>query len=144
MYVFCMFSHVAAASSPRLESAIHADNKENGAIWRAIAAQREAAFGNAAEAKQDAAEALKLDPTSQGVQDEAVLAFAMAGDTARAESLAQDLNRRRCRPKLAAVVARVTIDFRFFPALCGTQKDAEAIGACGAVRIRKGAKQDSN
>ena len=73
---------------------MHADSKENGAIWQAIAAQREAAFGNAAEAKQSAAEALKLAPTSQGVEVEAALAFAMAGDTARAESLAQDLNKR--------------------------------------------------
>jgi len=77
-----------------VESAIHADSKESGAIWQAIAAQREAAFGDAAEAKQAAAEALKLAPTSQGVEVEAALAFAMAGDTERAESLAQDLNQR--------------------------------------------------
>jgi hypothetical protein len=47
-----------------------------------------------AEARQSAAEALKLAPTSQGVESEAALAFAMAGDTARAESLAQDLGKR--------------------------------------------------
>ena len=58
------------------------------------AAQREAAYGNAAEARQIAAEALKLAPRSQGVESEAALAFAMAGDTARAESLAQDLGKR--------------------------------------------------
>jgi tetratricopeptide (TPR) repeat protein/class 3 adenylate cyclase len=75
-------------------SAIGADNKEAGAIWQAIAAQREAAFGNLAEAKQAAVEALKLVPTSQGVEDEAALAFAMAGDTARAESLVQALEKR--------------------------------------------------
>jgi tetratricopeptide (TPR) repeat protein len=77
-----------------VDSAIHADSKESGAIWQAIAAQREAVFGNTAVAKQAAAEALKLVPTSQGVEVEAALAFAMAGDTARAESLAQELNRR--------------------------------------------------
>jgi eukaryotic-like serine/threonine-protein kinase len=55
---------------------------------------RSAAFGNAAEAKQAAAEALKLAPASQGAEVEAALAFAMAGDAARANSLAQDLNRR--------------------------------------------------
>jgi serine/threonine protein kinase/tetratricopeptide (TPR) repeat protein len=76
------------------DSAIRADSKEEGAIWQAIAAQREAAFGNTAEAKQTAAEALKLDPNSQGVEVEAALAFAMAGDAARAESLAQDLGKR--------------------------------------------------
>jgi eukaryotic-like serine/threonine-protein kinase len=77
-----------------LESAIRADSKENGAIWQAIAAQREAAYGNPAEARQMAGEALTLAPTSQGVESEAALALAMAGDSARAESLAQDLAKR--------------------------------------------------
>jgi tetratricopeptide (TPR) repeat protein len=77
-----------------VDSAIRADSKENGAISQAIAAQREAAFGNPAEARKSAAEALKLAPTSQGVESEAALAFALAGDTARSESLAQDLGKR--------------------------------------------------
>jgi serine/threonine protein kinase/tetratricopeptide (TPR) repeat protein len=77
-----------------VDSAFRADSKENGAIWQAIAAQREAAFGYAAEARQSAAEALKLVPNSQGVEVEAALAFAIAGDTAKAESLAQDLGKR--------------------------------------------------
>ena len=37
-----------------------------------------------------AAQALKLAPASQGVESEAALAFAMAGDTARADSLAPE------------------------------------------------------
>ncbi len=37
-----------------VDSAVRADNKEGGAIWRAIAAQREAAYGNSAEARQAA------------------------------------------------------------------------------------------
>ena len=77
-----------------VDSAIRADSKENAAIFQAIGAQREAAFGNAAEARQSAAEALKLAPASQGVGVEAALALAVAGDTARAESLAQDLGKR--------------------------------------------------
>ncbi|MGO9125712.1 MAG: protein kinase domain-containing protein [Terriglobales bacterium] len=77
-----------------VDSAVRTDSKENGAIAQAIAAQREAAYGNAAEARQTAAEALKLAPASQGVESEAALAFAMVGDTARAESLAQDLGKR--------------------------------------------------
>jgi eukaryotic-like serine/threonine-protein kinase len=76
-----------------VDSAIRADNKETGAIWQANAALQQAAYGNATEARQSAAEALKLTPTSQGVEVEAALAFAMAGDTARAESLAQDLEK---------------------------------------------------
>ena len=75
-------------------SAIRADSRENAGIWQAIAAQREAVYGNPAEARQAAAEALKLAPASQGVESEAALALAMAGDTARAESLAQDLGKR--------------------------------------------------
>jgi serine/threonine protein kinase len=77
-----------------VESAIRADNKEDGAIWQANAALQQAAYGNPAEARPSAAEALKLAPASPGVEAEAALAFAMAGDTARAESLAQDLNKR--------------------------------------------------
>jgi tetratricopeptide (TPR) repeat protein len=75
-------------------SAIRADSKESGAIWQAIAAQREAAFGNAPEARQAAAEALKLAPTSQGVGSEAALAFALAGDAPKAEALVQDIEKR--------------------------------------------------
>jgi hypothetical protein len=77
-----------------VDSAIRADSKETGAIWQANAALQQAAYGNAADARQSAAEALKLAPTSQGVESEAALAFAMAGDTARAEVLVQDLGKR--------------------------------------------------
>jgi eukaryotic-like serine/threonine-protein kinase len=77
-----------------VDSAIKADSKENGAVWQANAALEQAAYGKPAEARQSAAEALKLAPTSQGVESEAALAFATAGDTARAESLAQDLGKR--------------------------------------------------
>ena len=77
-----------------IDSAIRADSKETGAIWQEIAAQREAVLGNLAEAKQQAADGLKLYPGSQGVGVEAALAFAMAGDAERAEPLAQDLNKR--------------------------------------------------
>jgi TolB-like protein/DNA-binding winged helix-turn-helix (wHTH) protein/Tfp pilus assembly protein PilF len=75
-------------------SAIRAGDKESGAIWQENAALREAAYGNAAEARASAAAALKLAPGSQGAEAEAALAFAMAGDTVRAESLAQDLEKR--------------------------------------------------
>lgn len=77
-----------------VDSAIRADSKETGAIWQENAALREAAFGNTAKAKQAAAEGLRLAPASQAVGVEAALAYAMAGDTERAESLVQDLNKR--------------------------------------------------
>ncbi|HEY6303561.1 MAG TPA: hypothetical protein VIX14_10880 [Terriglobales bacterium] len=76
------------------DSAVRADSKETGAIWQANAALQQAAYGNAAEARQTAAGALKLAPAAQGVDSETALAFAMAGDSAQAESLAKDLNKR--------------------------------------------------
>jgi len=89
--------HVAKArelTKRAVDSAVRADSKENGAIWLANAALQQAAYHNSAEAAQTAAEALKLSNTSPGAEVEAALAFAMAGDAARAESLAQDLGKR--------------------------------------------------
>jgi len=77
-----------------VDSAIRGDSKESGAIWQANAALQEAAYGDAVEARQMAAAALKLAPASQGVESEVALTFAIAGDTGRAESLAQDLGKR--------------------------------------------------
>jgi serine/threonine protein kinase/tetratricopeptide (TPR) repeat protein len=75
-------------------SALGADYKEAGAVWLARAAHRQAAFGNASQSRRRASEALSLVPMSQGVQVETALAFAMAGDSPRAESLARDLKER--------------------------------------------------
>jgi tetratricopeptide (TPR) repeat protein len=76
------------------DSAAHVDAKENAGIWLENNALAEAAFGNPAVARQQAAEGIKLSPESQGINVEAALAYAMAGDTSRAESMAQDLNRQ--------------------------------------------------
>jgi len=75
-----------------IASAVRTDSKENAAIWQDNQALREAAFGNPAEARRNAEAALKLEPDSQSVQLEAALGFAMAGENARAESLARDLD----------------------------------------------------
>ncbi len=75
-------------------SAIRADNKESAALWQAKAALEQGAFGKAVEARQTANEALRLVPASPGIASEATLAFAIAGDTARAELLAQALGKR--------------------------------------------------
>ena len=77
-----------------VDSAVRSDSKENGAKWLAIAAQWEAAFGYAAQARQKAARALSLAPQGQGVASGAALAFALAGDTARAQFLVKDLGKR--------------------------------------------------
>ncbi len=47
-----------------------------------------------AEAQKAATEALRLAPESPGVAAESALALAISGETAKAESLAQDLNTR--------------------------------------------------
>ena len=77
-----------------VDSALRVDREEMGAAYLAIAAQREAAFGNSTKARQLAVEAFKLAPTRAGAEAETALAFAMAGQTARADSLAQDLGKR--------------------------------------------------
>jgi eukaryotic-like serine/threonine-protein kinase len=77
-----------------VESATLSDSKEAGATFKAIAAQREAAFGNAALARRAADDALQLSPRSRGVEIQAALAISMTGDTARAESLVEELNKR--------------------------------------------------
>ena len=77
-----------------VNSAIRTDNKESAAVYKANAALQLAAYGNSSEAKGTAIEALKLAPASPGVAAEAALAFAMIGEVARSESLAQDLGKR--------------------------------------------------
>jgi tRNA A-37 threonylcarbamoyl transferase component Bud32/tetratricopeptide (TPR) repeat protein len=76
-----------------VDSAIRADSNEMGAVWEENAALREAAFGNAAEARQEAAAGLKLYPGSEVVEEEAGLAYAMAGETGKAEALGAEINK---------------------------------------------------
>ena len=77
-----------------VDSAVRADTKETAAIYLANAALQQAAYGNAVEARRLTATALNLAPASSGVESESALAFAMAGDKVRAESLAQELGER--------------------------------------------------
>ena len=77
-----------------VDSAIRVDSKETGAIYLANAAVQQAAYGNATKARKSATEALKLAPASQGIESESAVAFAMAGETARAEFMTQDLGKR--------------------------------------------------
>ena len=87
--------HLAKArelSEKAVKSAIAADSKEMGAISQENAAIREAAFGTSTEARQLAAAGLAVAPGSKGVMTEAAIAYAISGDTARAQALAQTLN----------------------------------------------------
>jgi eukaryotic-like serine/threonine-protein kinase len=77
-----------------VDSAIHTDDKESAAVYLANFALAQAAYGNVAQARQVATEALKLAPASPGTAVISALAFAAAGDAAQAESLARDLGKR--------------------------------------------------
>ena len=69
------------------------DDKESGSIWQENAALREAALGYVTQARQMAADGLKIAPLNKGVRAEAALAFAMIGDDASAELLARGLGK---------------------------------------------------
>ncbi len=81
-------------SRQAVESARRSDEKEPAALWQANAAIREALFGNAEAARQNAAAAVALAPGSHDAEAQAALAYALAGDAAHAQSLADDLGKR--------------------------------------------------
>jgi tRNA A-37 threonylcarbamoyl transferase component Bud32/Flp pilus assembly protein TadD len=83
-----------ALSRQAIESARRSDEKEPAALWQANAAIREALFGNADAARQSAAAAVALAPGSHDAEAQAALAYALAGDSAHAQSLADDLAKR--------------------------------------------------
>ncbi len=120
-------------SKRAVDSAVRAGQKESGAITRANAALQQAAYGNPAEARQIAGEALKFAPTSRAVEVEAALAFAMAGDTARAEALAQDLGKSYPLDTqmqslwLPAIRAQLALDRKNPPAALTTLQAASPI-----------------
>jgi tetratricopeptide (TPR) repeat protein/predicted Ser/Thr protein kinase len=74
-------------------SAEQGEDKGMAAWFEADAAVRETVFGNAIEARQRAAAALALS-TGRYVQCNAALVLAIAGDSARAQVLADDLAKR--------------------------------------------------
>ncbi len=89
--------HLAKArdlSRQSVDSAIRVDSKETAAIRQANTAIEEAAYGNEMDARRTAAEALNLARASRGVDSIAALAFAMAGDTERSESVVRELGTR--------------------------------------------------
>jgi eukaryotic-like serine/threonine-protein kinase len=89
--------HLAKArelTNQALQTSIRDDNKEDGATNLGVAAQWEAIYGDTAEARRSAEQALTLVPISQVVEIEAGLAFALVGDSPRAESIAKNLGRR--------------------------------------------------
>ena len=95
-----------------VDASLRAESKDDAAMWWYRAALREALFGNAKEARDIAAEALKLQPESRAVKLETALALAMAGDTTRTESLEQDLAKHYPLDTLIQSLWLPTIDAR--------------------------------
>ena len=81
-------------SRQAVESARRSAEKEPAALWQANAAIREALFGNAEAARQNAGAAMALAPGSRDAEAQAALADTLAGETAHAQSLADDLAKR--------------------------------------------------
>jgi eukaryotic-like serine/threonine-protein kinase len=74
-------------------SAVRADEKETAASYEAQSGIRQALFGNPAPAKQHAAAALSMTD-GRDVQFLAALAYALAGDSAKTQTLVNDLTKR--------------------------------------------------
>jgi len=77
-----------------VDAASRIGNKDSAGLWQDAAAIREGFFGNSSEAKQNAAAALNIAPATRDVIAESAFVFAETGDSARANSLGQDLAKR--------------------------------------------------
>jgi hypothetical protein len=78
------------------ESALHAEEEETAALYHAESALREAEVGNAEEARKEVKAALGI-AASRDVQILATLTFACLEDSARAQSIADDLANKHPR-----------------------------------------------
>jgi eukaryotic-like serine/threonine-protein kinase len=90
------YGHLAKArdlSRRAVDAAVRADSKETAAIWQVNAALREAEFGNIELAKKDVAAALALAP-GQDVKTLSAVALARAGDSTRAKTIAEELEKK--------------------------------------------------
>ena len=89
-------------------SAVHADEKETAASYEAQSGVRQALFGNPAPAKQHAAAALSMTD-GRDVQFLAALAYALAGDSAKTQTLVNDLTKRFPSDTLAKFIYLTTL-----------------------------------
>ena len=88
--------HLQAArriSQRAVVQAQQAGQEETASLWEAGAAVREALFGNKTAATERASNVLQLSPGREA-QYGAALAIALAGDSSRAQAIADDLERR--------------------------------------------------
>ncbi|HYL62964.1 MAG TPA: tetratricopeptide repeat protein [Candidatus Methylomirabilis sp.] len=114
-----------------VESAQKSELAEPAAIWAALAALREAAFGNMPEARKGAAEVAKIAPSSRDAQILAALVLARAGDGPRAQALAEDLR--------AKYVSNTLVQAAWIPAI-QAQTEILAQRPQRAVELLQGVK----
>jgi tetratricopeptide (TPR) repeat protein/predicted Ser/Thr protein kinase len=76
-----------------VDSALRADNKAGASIWELEGAFREEIFGES-DARERAIAAMNIAPNSPEAQEFGALVLAGSGDTKRAESLMQELQKR--------------------------------------------------
>ena len=87
------FNKMRELARRAVESATRADEKETAAVYQATTAFYEAMAGNAALAKQQAQAGLALS-NGRDVEAYSAIALALAGDSAQATRLADDLTKR--------------------------------------------------
>jgi tetratricopeptide (TPR) repeat protein len=89
------YGHLNSArdfSRRAVDAAVRNNSKETAAIWQVNAALREAEFGNPAAGKQDVGAALTLSP-GRDVKMLAALALARSGETTRAKTIVEELEK---------------------------------------------------
>jgi tetratricopeptide (TPR) repeat protein/predicted Ser/Thr protein kinase len=121
-------SHRAVASAQR------AAEKETAAAYESQAALCEGLFGNQSEARQRAAAALTLS-TGRDAQSGAALALAFAGDTLRAQALADDLGRRFPADTIVQFTFLPTIRARLALNQNSTRKAVDALEAASPYEL---------
>jgi tetratricopeptide (TPR) repeat protein len=114
-----------------VESAQNAQLTEPAAIWQGIAALREAAYGNTAEARKEVDKVLEIAPGSRDAEVLAILVLARVGDMQRAQTMLDNL--------AAANVSNTVVQSAWVPtvraqvAMVG-QKPAQALELLDAVK----------
>ena len=100
--------HARGLTRRAVEESLHVSQQERAGLWLAGAAEREALFLNRSEARRQAEAALEQS-TGREVEYGAAFALALAGDAARAQSLAVDLDKRHPEDTL--------VQFNYLPTL---------------------------
>jgi tetratricopeptide (TPR) repeat protein len=86
-------ANASALATQAVQSALRADEKEVAAIWRLDSALHQAEFGNFARAREEVNLGLATS-SARGPRTMAAVALACAGDTGRARSLADELQKQ--------------------------------------------------